>query len=183
MSIHFSKFGLNTYQGTPYFRAYIPNDYPTSLVLQKSRSFRRLPPNLRELAEKSKEWFVRSGRELPVGIEEWYDDEGNELDPSDGHVLTDEEIDAQWPDDEALSKMKVKDIPVPDGGFHDPKSWEPEKAEEKSDDRAQKYYTEQIKKHGRQRVAHDAGISPEQLEGIESDEDLVKAIVGAREEE
>jgi hypothetical protein len=50
MSAHFSKFGLNTYNATPYFRAHVPAGYPLGDVLVKGRAFRRLPPRLRELS-------------------------------------------------------------------------------------------------------------------------------------
>ena len=179
MSVHFSRFALNTYSGTPYFRAHVSEDYPLSLVLQKSRAFRRLPENLRELSEKAKAWAAKHDAALP-GVEDYYDDDGNELDPSSGHPLTDEEIDEQWSEDESLTKFEVKDIPVPDGGFPDPDTWElPEQEEDEPNDRVEKYLLKQIKEHGRRRVARSEGISDEQLEGIESDEDLVKTIIGA----
>ena len=53
MSAHFDKYGLNTYYAMPYFHAHIPANYPLSVILQKCRAFRRLPPNLRKLSEKA----------------------------------------------------------------------------------------------------------------------------------
>ena len=96
MSAHFSKFSLNTYPGTPYFQAHIPTGYPLSLVLQKCRAFRRLPPNLRSLAALAKRWAIRN-YPYPAGaphIEEYYDDEGYELKLGTTERMTDEEIDA-----------------------------------------------------------------------------------------
>jgi len=97
MSAHYSKCGLNTYYATPYFQAHIPADYPLSLVLQKSRAFRRLPPRLRELSELAKKW-ARRHYPPTIGVDDkqWYDDDGYELNPNTGQRLTDKEIDAEW---------------------------------------------------------------------------------------
>ncbi len=124
MSIYYSKFALNTYLSTPYFEAHIPKGYPLDRVMLKCRSFRRLPPHLQELAGKAKEWAIANGKP-PGSINEYYDDIGREIDPGDGHVLTDEEIDAQWEPIPALDSFVVRDIPRPRGGFPDPDTWEP----------------------------------------------------------
>src|SRR4051812_46387896 len=109
MSAHFSKWSLNTYSWTPYFEAHVPADYPLSLVLQKCRAFRRLPPRLRELSALAKAWNLRTHppSKFP-SIEEWYDDEGYELNPYIGARLTDEEIDTEWSVSPSLDKFKVR---------------------------------------------------------------------------
>lgn len=124
MSAHFSKFSLNTYPGTPYFAALVPADYPLSRVLRKLHAFRRLPPNLKQLAVNSKRWAV-ANRIDAAGIDEWYDAQGYELDPVTGKRLTDAEIDAQWEPDPDLAAFTPTDVPVPDGGFPEPTTWQP----------------------------------------------------------
>jgi hypothetical protein len=140
MSAHYSKYDLNSYKSTPYLAANLPEGYPLSGVLIKSRAFRRLPPNLRELCGLAKQWAVKNWGEPAgiVGIEQWYDDEGYELNHNTGKRLTDKEIDRDWdsiPLAPAINSFKVKDIPIPDGGFADPDTWEESQLEgEKSDD-------------------------------------------------
>lgn len=134
MSAHFSKFMLNTYSATPYFRAHVPDEYPLSLVLQKCWAFRRLPPNLKELSRRAKAWAIRTYPDASRDIEEWYDAEGYELWPGTGIRLTDEEIDSQWNPDGYPHEFVVSDIPIPHGGFADPETWEePEKEEDPVD--------------------------------------------------
>src|SRR5437762_5231118 len=97
MSAHFSKWSLNTYSWTPYFEAHIPANYPVSLVMQKCRAHRRLPPRLRELSALAKQWAQRvHPPNKNEGMDQWYDDEGRELNPYTGKRLTDKEIDADW---------------------------------------------------------------------------------------
>ncbi len=126
MSAHYSKFLLNTYDWTPYFEHQLPPGYPLLRVLQKSRAFRRLPPNLRQLATLSRQW-AESHDGVPDGIQQWYDSAGNELDPATGRNLTNAEIDAEWDTfhpDPSLASFTVTDIPIPPGGFADPRTWE-----------------------------------------------------------
>ena len=124
MSAHYSKYALNTYNWTPYFQAFVPAGYPVDAVLRKSRAFRRLPPNLRSLAEHAKEW-AEANNPPASQIDNWYDPQGNELDPDTGRRLTDAEIDAQWEDDPDIINLAVGDIPLPVGGFPDPATWKP----------------------------------------------------------
>lgn len=121
MSVHYSRYNLNTYYNTPYFQAYLPKDYPLAEVLRECRAFRRLPPNLQELSRKSKDWLTAQSGISPTL--DGYDDEGYELDLRTGERLTDEQIDAQW--DNKPAKAKVEDIPIPKGGFADPATWQP----------------------------------------------------------
>lgn len=137
MSAYYSKFLLNTYDATPYFQAQMPPDYPLPLVLQKCRAFRRLPPNLRRLSRLARRWALRTDPNRWKEAEEqgWYDSQGNELDPDTGQRLTDAEIDAQWGHndfgpDPILDALTVTDIPVPEGGFADPDTWEEPEPEE-----------------------------------------------------
>jgi len=128
MSIYYDKFGLNTYYGTPYFQAQLPQGYPLGFVLQKCRAFRRLPPNLRKLSALAKRWENRKWPKSPIdtwSIERWYDADGYELDPDTGRRLTDAEIDAGWgsPATE-FAEFATQDIPIPPGGFPDPDTWE-----------------------------------------------------------
>ena len=178
MSVHYSKYLLNTYAATPYFQAQIPADYPLDRVLIQSRAFHRLPPHLQELAGLAKGWACRSNPEKPGGIdgiERWYDAEGYELNPATGQRLTDAEIDAQWPPD--AQTVAVADIPLPPGGFADPSTWEPtestEEAEEEGLTEAQ--LLKDIASHGREYTARYYGVPTGQLA---SDQDLVRAILG-----
>lgn len=172
MSIYFSSYSLNTYQATPYFQAHLPPDYPLSLVLQASRAFRRLPPNLRHLAELSKEWAVYQSVLAgdPIGgrgIDDWYDAEGYELDPDTGLRLTDAEIDAQWgPVDPDLARSRARDIPVSAGGFPDPATWKPPllAADPVIENRPSKYQLlRDIALRGRRYTARYYGISEADL--------------------
>jgi hypothetical protein len=185
MSAHFSKYGLNTYYATPYFQAHIPVDYPLERVLMKSHAFRRLPPHLRKLAALAKKWAIRSYQDTPGGrrdIEQWYDADGYELDPGDGHRLTDEEIDAQWERwtqlNADLAKFKVEDIPLPAGGFADPDTWEePEKPdeEEEYEGPSEEKLLEDIKSYGRKYTVRYYGIPPEEVKEMD-DKELARAI-------
>lgn len=183
MSAHFSKFLLNTYCGTPYFRAHVPEGYPTSRVLQKCRAFRRLPPNLRHLSALAKQWAERN-HAVDEDMRNWYDAAGNELDPSSGKPLTDEEIDAQWRPDPGLSELKVEDIPVPEGGFPDPGTWRPKEVtdadEDTSDGPTEAQILSDIAGHGRTRTAQEYGVPEEDLAGFETDEELAQFILEKR---
>lgn len=176
MSIYYSKFSLNTYSGTPYFRAQVPKDYPVPLVLQKYRAFRRLPHRLRELSVLAKRWANRKSGPRD-SIKEFYDDEGYELDPDTGKRLTDEEIDAQWngqPPD-----VEVEDIPVPEGGFPNPDTWEeplPEEEEEEYDGPSEDQILKDIRSHGMEYVARDYGIPPDVAKGAATDRLLARLI-------
>jgi hypothetical protein len=189
MTVHYSRFGLNTYCGVAYFRAHFPEDYPFHPVLQKSRAFRRLPPNLRQLAELSKSWSRRGTGPPPqgspdaFGIEGWYDDQGYELDHGSGRRLTDEEIDAQWDalGDLGLDDFEVTDIPVPPGGFADPYTWEePEVKDENLVDRSgltKEQILSDIQSRGRAATAKEYGV-PAQLEtGASTDAELAHIIL------
>jgi hypothetical protein len=133
MSIYYDKYDLNTYYGAPYFQAHIPADYPLHLVLQKSRAFRRLPPRLRELSVLAKRWVQHIDPIANDEQDQWYDDDGYELNPGTGRRLTDEEIDAEWDMLESRwgkPNVKIEDIPLPAGGFADPDTWEEPPKEE-----------------------------------------------------
>ena len=123
MSLHYSKFALNSYAWTPYFQAVVPPDFPTAAVLRASKMFRDLPPRLREVAVNSKKWAVRHGYDTS-GIDRWYDSDGYELDPDTGARLTDAQVETQWepdPDDDIYVEFDLPEgLPVPD-----PDSWEP----------------------------------------------------------
>lgn len=190
MSAHYSKFDLNTYKGTEYFIAHTPEDYPLELVLQKSRAFRRLPPHLRELAGLAKRWAKRKYPQYSAGtpdIEYWYDDEGYELNLATEARLTDEEIDAMWRDDPALEKFDVKDIPVPNGGFADPDTWEKpvkETEPEEEEELTESDLLRDIKSYGREYVAEDYSnlVPEEEAMSAGSDEELARMILTARSE-
>lgn len=181
MSVHFSRYLLNTYSGTPYFRAHVPDDYPLSRVLQKCRAFRRLPARLRELSALAKRWAERNGGGVE-GIADWYNGAGLELNPATGRPLTDEEIDVQWLPDPSLSKLKVKDIPVPEGGFPDPETWRPEVEADTGtgDGPTEAQILSDIAGHGRKRTAAEYGVSDEQLAGIGSDKELAQFVLEKR---
>jgi len=183
MSAHYSIWSLNSYHATPYFESHLPPGYPTGQVLQKCRAFRRLPPNLRQLAANAKRW---ANRVLPgnwQGIAEWYDEQGYELNPTTGQRLTDAEIDAEW-DTMALGldNFQVKDIPLPAGGFPDPDTWEAPAEEEEEDEDRDKGPDEaqllrDILSHGQEYTARYYGVS---LDGITTDQELAEAIVQKR---
>lgn len=173
--LHYSKYFLNTYAGTPYAEAQIPEDYPLHQVLQKSRAFRRLPKNLRELAGKSKAWAMANNPDRygePSGINQWYSPNGNELDPDTGQPLTDAEIDAQWLPDPDLDNFVVKDIPRPAGGFPDPNTWEPpeEEAVEESEPIPITQILIDIDTRGYEATAKEYGLTIPQLKAIQASE-------------
>jgi hypothetical protein len=182
VSIYYSKFDLNTYSGTPYFRAHCPADYPLNLVLQKCRAFRRLPPRLRELSAQAKRWAAKNYPAVVEELRRWYDAEGRELDPQTGRPLTHAQIDAQWAGSEPPD-IKIEDIPAPEGGFADPETWQPEKAvaEEVDDDRpTEAQLVSDIAGHGRERAARYYGVPDEQLSEIGSDKELAQLILQKR---
>lgn len=185
MSAHYSKWSLNTYSGTPYFRAHMPRNYPLELTLQKCRAYRRLPKRLQELCELSKRWAWRVYPHHGIGrITDWYDDDGYELNPSTGQRLTDEQIDADWPEpDERLRNLKVKDIPRPKGGFPDPDTWEEPKREEEpkevdeGDMMTEEQLVKDIKSHGREYVLDYYSIAEDEVKDVESPEELATVIL------
>lgn len=186
MSAHYSKYLLNTYSTTPYFQAQVPRGYPLDRVLVKCRAFRRLPPNLRKLSALARRWAVQASPDVPGGIDginRWYDDEGNELNPVSGQPLTDEEIDAQWSDDTDLD-FQVVDIPEPPGGFADPDTWQPseevEPAASAPGDLTPEMILGDIESRGPEATAMAYGVPREALAGIQTDEELVAAIMGRR---
>ncbi len=180
MSAYYSKWYLNTYATTPYFQAHIPPDYQWRSVLQKCRSFQRLPPHLRELSILAKRWQLRKhppsdDPEWGNMIDDWYDEEGHELDPDNKKLMTDEQIDSQWPDDKELDKFQVKDIPVPDGGFPDPDTWEPEPEPHEPEDEESRPTLDRllmdIASHGRKAVSEEYGIPEDELPGSPDESD------------
>lgn len=178
MSAHYSKFGLNTYNGAAYFKAHIPADYPLEEVLQKCRAFYRLPPTLRELCALSKAWCQLQPGDIDE-IDAWYDSAGRELNPLTGQRLTDEEIDAQWNDNKALAMFKVTDIPLPPGGFADPNTWE-EPIEEVSeldpDFPDEDKIVADIKSHGREYNIRYWGVPDDMAAKAKTDRALARAI-------
>lgn len=165
MSAHFSKFSLNTYLGTPYFQAHLPEGYPISAILMKSKAFRWLPPDLHQLAILSKQWDKKNGRGGGV-IGQYYDEDGNELNPDTGAKLTDMEIEAQWLPDPALASVPFTDIPVPAGGFPDPLTWTPPPIEvtpDKDEPPSEEQLRSDIASHGYERVSKEYGIPIENL--------------------
>lgn len=190
MSAHYSKFGLNTYSNTPYFRSQLPAGYPINISLQKCRAFRWLPPHIKELAALAKRYAMRVNPQFPAGmqyIEEWYDEDGNELDPGTGKRLTDKEINEQWGGGENEAST-VKDIPIPDGGFADPETWGPRKEKESDDPYrpSKEVLLRDIAERGRERTAAEYGMSVDELpeetsNGLNAEESqaLVQAMIGA----
>lgn len=185
MTVYFSKYKLDTYYPTSYFQAHLPEDYPTSLVLQKSRAFRRLPPNLKDLSHLARQWAERhypSGFFTDIG--KWYDNQGYELDPSTGKRLTDAEIDAQWDSlgDLGLDDFKVTDIPVPPSGFADPATWEePEAQGEDLVDRSgltKEQILSDIQSRGRTATAEEYGVPAQLATRASTDDDLARIILG-----
>jgi hypothetical protein len=183
MSDHFSKFGLNTYNATPYFRAHVPAGYPLGDVLVKGRAFRRLPPRLRELSGLAKQWAHRFYSPADIAYAgRWYDPEGYELDPDTGRRLTDAEIDADW--DRlgfARAAAPLPDVPTPPGGFADPATWE-EPPPPPDPDRDDSGITlaklvEDIGSHGREYVAKEYGVPRGMLAGVTTDADLARLIL------
>jgi hypothetical protein len=179
MSMHFDKCGLNTYYAMPYFQAHIPAGYPLSLVLQKCRAFRRLPPNIRKLSALAKQWAIRAYGHTLGDIDRWYDDDGYELNPDTGKRLTDEEIDAEW-ERWPAPNIQVEDIPIPPGGFADPDTWEEPEREPDLVDRSE--LTEagvlrDIKSRGREAAAEEYGVPTEWLSRVKSDKQLACMIM------
>ena len=172
MSAHYSKFALNTYAGTPYFEANLPAGYPIHKVLQKSRAYRRLPPNLRELSRLAQQWADRVGRYY-VGIEEWYDEDGYELDPASGQRLTDREIDGEWDliDDGSLDNFVVKDIPR--SKFTDPLTWDRPQVLITEDRPTAKQIKRDVLARGSAAVAKEYGVEPVQSFDSGEDSDTV----------
>lgn len=167
MSIYYSKFSLNTYPGTPYFEAHVPEDYPLYPTLRKCRAFRRLPPRLRELAGLSKQWAEANGRLDGIeDIREWYDEEGNELDPDTGRPLTDQEVDAQWQPEPDLDSFAVADIPPV--GFADPETWRPKSQPSPQDDEedgpTDARVARAVEAGGYERTSREFGIPVEELQ-------------------
>lgn len=185
MSVYYSKFDLNAYAKTPYFRAHVPEDYRINLVLRKARAFRRLPPRLRKLAALSKRWATRAWGDTGGGypdIEDWYDDEGYELKAGAGERLTDEEIDSQWREDASLDDSELEDIPEPPGGFAGPDEWEPGSAKEEDVMVDREGTTEEdilrsAASHGRERTAREYGVPAGRAASIQTDQDLTRAIL------
>lgn len=183
MSAHYSKYLLNTYAATPYFQARMPPDYPLSLVLIKCRAFRRLPPRLRELAEKAKVWTCRVSP-YPAGIEgieRWYDAAGNELDPDTGRLLTDAEIDAEWGEaNPEIERFVLRDVPVLAEGSFDPATWEAPAAPADLIDRSglhEHQVLADIVSRGREATAAEYGVPTAWLEAMTSDGELAQLIL------
>ncbi len=173
MSQHFSRYALNTWSGTPFFQAQLPKNYPLSKVLQSSRAFRRLPPNLRRLAELSKEWAELHN--FPGGgIEEWYDDAGYELDPDTGRRLTDAEVDREWDALGIPASRSVPDVPAP---HLYPENWTPVTNADPRELPTPGQLLEDIASHGREAVAREYGIPIDQLPNGEQRE-LAPDILG-----
>ena len=181
---HYSKYKLNTYSTTPYFEAHVPEDYPLSDVMLASRRFHDLPPRLRELSALAKRWAVRN-YPYPAGIqgiEEYYDDQGYELDTRTGERMSDAVLNEEW--GKVLDKVKrnVVDIPLPPGGFADPDTWDrPPEPEEEDPDADQgiteKQLLEDIRLNGRERVVKEHGIHPDVSASTPSDTSLARAIL------
>lgn len=179
MSVYYSRYSINTYANTPYFQAHVPEDYPVNLILQKCRTFRRLPPNLQKLAGLAKQWYKRMypGNYHHSGIDQFYDEEGYELNAATGKRLTDEEIDKDW---EGFDEpdVKVKDIPIPEGGFADPDTWEPPPPEPDEEEEYEgpdkKQLLSDIRGHGREYVAKEYGVPVADSDGALADAILAK---------
>ena len=187
MSVHFSRYNLNTYSPNPFFSANMPKDYPIGTVCVKSRAFRRLPKNVKKLAALAKQYSMRTNPQYQEDIGRWYDDEGYELNPDTRDRLTDEEIDDSWRgvDETELAKIKVEDIPEPSGGFPDPDTWEEpapppslEEDEDKNDGRpTHAQLLKDIGSHGVEYTAKYYGIPADQATNKEA---LARAIMEKR---
>jgi len=184
MSAHYSKFDLNTYYGSDYFQAHVPADYPLHEVLEKSRAFRRLPPRLRELSALAKKWDHRVHPITNDEQDQWYDDEGYELNPDTGKRLTDDEIDDEW-ERWDIPDIEIEDIPLPAGGFADPDTWEPAKPPPDLGDR-EGLTEDQILSdiatrgggtRGREDVAEEYGVPKSWLTRVTSDKDLARMVL------
>lgn len=182
MSAHYSKFYLNVHRTSPYFHAHLPPDYPLDKVIMACRAYRRLPPNLRELSELSAKWKQRVwGTSTDENtVDGWYDEDGSELNPSTGKKLTDKEIDAEW---ERLGPIDIdiEDIPIPEGGFANPDTWEPEPEGVGLCDRSE--LTEEgivndVASLGLERTAREYGIPSSWLPRIKNGKDMARAVLG-----
>ncbi len=168
MSAHYSKFGLNTYLGTPYFQAHLPEGYPIRETLENSRAFRRLPSNLRELSALAKQWWEKN-KDQDSEIGRWYDTDGYELNPHTEQRLTDEEIDADWVRWQ-IPPIHIRDIPIPVGGFPDPDIWQPPKVKEITDDGPSwEDLARDVEAGGYERVSKDYGIPIDELHELMGD--------------
>lgn len=107
-------------------------------------------------------------------IKDWYDNEGNELDPFTGQRLTDAEIDSEW-DAMRLNVSGVykdMDIPVPAGGFPDPDTWNPSPIplpDDGEDRPSQSQLLSDIASRGRKATSEEYGIPLEDLPGYSED--------------
>ncbi len=187
MSIYYSKWGLGTYYVTPYFQACLPKGYPLGRVLQSARAFHRLPPNLRQLSALAKRWAQRKyGHPAGIlGMEDYYDKEGHELDPGTGRRLTDQENDALWTSPRPPAG-KVQDVPIPAGGFPDPDTWEEPPAAPEEEDRdspTPEQVLSDVKSRGREMTAAAYGLSREDAAGATSDEAFARLVVSHRRKE
>ncbi len=176
MSIYYSKFDLNTYRSTSYFTAHIPVAYPIAQTLIKSRAFRRLPPNLQQLASLAKQWVNLHWPSLVELISRWYDDEGYELNPDTGKRLTDKEIDKLWMN---TPTGKVIDIPIPPSGFADPATWiiplEPEEPDDEADfGRTEAELLHDIDARSREYVAREYGVEVADSDAVQAQTILAK---------
>jgi hypothetical protein len=183
MTVHYSRYGLNTYRGMPYFQEQVPADYPQHPVLQKCRAFRRLPPNLRRLSELAKRWAKRHYPDADFNqIDLWYDDDGYELNPDTGERLTDQEIDDEWDrlGDLGLDDFEVEDIPIPPGGFADPDTWEPPAPEPDLVDRSgltEAQVLSDIASRGRAATAREYGVPQWLLVKMRTESELARTIL------
>ncbi len=174
--IYYSKYDLNTYRTTPYFMAHLPSGYRLGEALINSRAFRRLPPNLKRLSELSKQWAALHYPILVARVSMWYDDKGYEVHPDTKRRLSDKEVDDLWASPK--SNTKVKDIPVPPGGFADPATWtEPVSPEEPEADhgRSEAELLHDIKARSREYVAKEYGV-----EVADTDKALARRILAKR---
>lgn len=186
MTVHYSCYNLNTYLHTPYFRQHIPKGYALDDILIKSRAFRRLPPNLRKLSQLSKQWSqVSKYKPGSVdGIDNYYDDKGNELDPTTKKPMTDQEIDDYWDMITAGEKndTKVTDIPHPQGGFPDPNKWTPKHTGDDvsvidRSDIDEQIVRQDAESRGVNRAAEHYGVPLRWLSKIKTPEQLAKAVM------
>lgn len=185
MTAHYSKFDLNTYAVTPYFRAHIPENYPLHRTLQACRMYRRLPPRLRKLAKLAKRWAIKHwGPEGIKGISRYYNKKGLELEPSTGRVLSDQEIDKAWGARDPKLK-KIKDIPAPKGGFADPDTWEePQVPDDPLEEELVDFsgmtqfdMLQHIKSRGAQATIDCFGVPAEMVQQAKTDDELAALIM------
>lgn len=186
MSAHFSRYNLNTYCHSPYFRACLPAGYPTGAAMIAARRHRALPPNLRELSSLAKRYELRAhGEDAYKFMGDAYDDDGYELAIGTSRRLTRKEINDEW---DALLTEDVDpppDVPVPEGGFPDPDAWEPPAPEPDGPDPdapTEADLIRDIQGYGRDRVASEYDIDDWSEDAFPTDADLARAIVAAREQ-